>query len=133
MSTSQPEVKNEENKTRRSKAKTKLIDYVKNIKNIKGIKKIIPKKKEKPVETPSGKLTRKQQKAKQKAELKKNKKPRRRAFPIWLRIIIVLLLCAIAVVVGAMVGFGVIGSGKPSDALDMDTWRHIFEIITKTK
>lgn len=77
--------------------------------------------------------TRKQQKAKQKAEKKKNKKPKRRAFPIWLRIIVVLLLCTIAVVLGAIVGYGIVGSGKPSDALDMDTWRHIVELVTKTE
>ncbi|ASN07280.1 hypothetical protein CFK40_03250 [Virgibacillus necropolis] len=77
--------------------------------------------------------TRKQQKAKRKAEKKQNKKPRRRAFPIWLRIIVVILLCAIALVIGAIVGYAIIGSGKPSDALDMDTWRHIIEIVTKTE
>ncbi|MFZ3578252.1 DNA-directed RNA polymerase subunit beta [Virgibacillus sp. DJP39] len=84
-------------------------------------------------ELSSEKLTRKQQKKKQKAEKKKNKKPKRRVFPIWLRIIVVLLLCSLAVVAGAVVGYGIIGSGKPSDALDMETWRHIFDIVTEKK
>lgn len=122
MSNSQPEMKHEEKKTRSSKPKLKD--------RLMGL---IPKKKEKPENTSSGKITRKEQKAKQKAEKKKNKKPRRRAFPIWLRLIVVILLCAIALFLGAIIGFGVIGSGKPSDALDMDTWRHIFDIVTEKK
>ncbi|ASK62101.1 hypothetical protein CFK37_07965 [Virgibacillus phasianinus] len=124
MSNSQPELKSEEKQTRsnRPKLKDKL-------------KEMIPQGKAKSDETEAAaeKVTRKQQKAKQKAEKRKKKKPRRRVFPIWLRIIVVLLLCAIALVVGAVVGYGVVGSGKPSDALDMDTWRHIIDIVTKTK
>nr|WP_245835825.1 DNA-directed RNA polymerase subunit beta [Virgibacillus ndiopensis] len=78
-------------------------------------------------------VTREQQKKKQKEEKKLNKKPRRRVFPIWLRIIVVLILCAVALLVGLMVGYGVIGDGKPSDALEMDTWQHIIDIVKKNK
>lgn len=117
MSNSQPEIK----KTRRMRPRLKD-----------KIKRLLSRKKKQPVPTSSGKVTRKEQKAKQKAEKRKNK-PRRRAFPIWLRIIVVLLLIAIALITGAMVGYGIIGNGKPSDALDMDTWRHIFDIVTKNK
>jgi hypothetical protein len=63
---------------------------------------------------------------------KKEKIGRRRILPIWLRILIVLLLSAVALVVGVMVGYGVIGDGKPSDALEWETWEHIWNFVTKT-
>ena len=53
-----------------------------------------------------------------------------RLFPIWLRIFIVIALVALAAVLGAMVGFGVIGDGKPADALKWETWQHIFDIMS---
>lgn len=53
-----------------------------------------------------------------------------RLFPIWLRIIIVIALFALAAVLGAMVGFGVIGDGKPADALKWETWQHILDIMS---
>ena len=53
-----------------------------------------------------------------------------RLFPIWLRIIIVLVLVAFAAVLGAMVGFGVIGDGEPADVLKWETWQHIFDIMS---
>lgn len=74
---------------------------------------------------------RRQQRLKLKAERKKSKKPRRRIFPIWLRIIVVLICCVVALAVGLMIGFGVIGEGDPSDALKMETWKHIIDIVTK--
>lgn len=57
-----------------------------------------------------------------------------RIFPIWLRIILVLLLLIGAAVVGAMVGYGIIGDGNPGDVLKKETWVHILDIINgKTK
>ncbi|MGH2316940.1 DNA-directed RNA polymerase subunit beta [Planococcus sp. SE5232] len=53
-----------------------------------------------------------------------------RLFPIWLRIIIVIALVALAAVLGAMVGFGVVGDGEPADALKWETWQHIFDIMS---
>ncbi|MGI8316633.1 DNA-directed RNA polymerase subunit beta [Halobacillus mangrovi] len=61
------------------------------------------------------------------------RKARRRILPIWLRIIIVLLLSALALVLGLMVGYGVLGDGKPTDALNWETWQHIWDIVTKTE
>ena len=52
-----------------------------------------------------------------------------RLFPIWLRIILVLILLFGAGIVGVMFGYGVIGDGKPIDALKTDTWQHIFDIM----
>ena len=53
-------------------------------------------------------------------------------FPIWLRVILVLAMLAGAIVLGVMVGYGVIGDGKPSDALKLETWQHIFDIMGGT-
>ncbi|GAA0420406.1 DNA-directed RNA polymerase subunit beta [Virgibacillus sp. AGTR] len=88
-------------------------------------------KKDRPVEA-EGK-TRKSQKQKQKQERKMGKRPRLRIFPIWLRIIVVLLFCAIALVAGLMIGYGVIGDGTPVDVLKKETWQHIIDIVTKTE
>lgn len=52
-----------------------------------------------------------------------------RLFPIWLRIILVLLLVVIAGAAGLMIGFGVIGSGEPLNALKWETWQHMLDII----
>ncbi|MCM3744154.1 DNA-directed RNA polymerase subunit beta [Sporosarcina luteola] len=52
-----------------------------------------------------------------------------RLFPIWLRIVIVLLLLAGAAVLGVIIGYGYIGDGQPADALKKETWIHILDII----
>lgn len=52
-----------------------------------------------------------------------------RLFPIWLRIVLVLILLIIAAVSGLMIGFGVIGDGEPLNALKKETWLHILDII----
>ncbi|MDC3425009.1 DNA-directed RNA polymerase subunit beta [Aquibacillus sp. 3ASR75-11] len=77
------------------------------------------------------KAKRKEQRIKQKEEKKQNKKPKRRIFPIWLRIIVVLLLCGLALIAGLMLGFGVIGDGNPTDILDRSIWEHILNLINK--
>lgn len=77
------------------------------------------------------KKSRQQQRAEQKKEKKKRRKPRRRIFPIWLRLIVVAALCAAGLVLGAMVGYGVIGDGDPQDVLKKETWIHIYDIVFK--
>lgn len=52
-----------------------------------------------------------------------------RLIPIWLRVVLVLLLLIIAGASGLMIGFGVIGSGEPFDALKMVPWQHILDIM----
>lgn len=135
MSNSQPEVKTEEKETQPEGKRKKLFSKRKEKpeKAIPGKTTRSKQKARQEEEVASENLTRKQQKAKRKAEKKKNKKPRRRAFPIWLRIIVVLLLCVGALVLGAVVGYGVIGNGKPSDAFEMETWRHVLDIVMKTE
>ncbi|TWT03539.1 DNA-directed RNA polymerase subunit beta [Planomicrobium sp. CPCC 101079] len=56
-----------------------------------------------------------------------------RLFPIWLRILMVLAIIAVAMVLGVMVGYGVIGDGEPSDALKWRTWQHIIDIMSGQK
>ena len=64
-------------------------------------------------------------------KVKKQKKQRIRVFPIWLRIIVVLILFALCLILGVIVGYGVIGDGNPTDALDLQTWQHILDIVQK--
>jgi hypothetical protein len=52
-----------------------------------------------------------------------------RLLPIWLRIVLVLLLLAGAAILGAIVGYGYVGDGQPSDVLKKETWIHILDII----
>ncbi|WNB92351.1 DNA-directed RNA polymerase subunit beta [Bacillus sp. NEB1478] len=56
---------------------------------------------------------------------------RKRSFPIWLRLL--LLVCGIIVcfVVGTMVGYGVLGDGKPMNVFEKETWTHIVDLVEK--
>lgn len=56
-----------------------------------------------------------------------------RLIPIWLRLVIIILLLSFSLMSGMMVGYGVIGDGKPMDALKQSTWTHIVDIINKEK
>lgn len=62
---------------------------------------------------------------------KRPRKSRRRIFPIWLRLIVVILLCALALMIGLMIGYGILGDGSPTDILKMDAWKHIVDIVKK--
>ncbi|MBY6037304.1 DNA-directed RNA polymerase subunit beta [Fictibacillus nanhaiensis] len=55
----------------------------------------------------------------------------KRSFPIWLRLL--LLICGIVVcfAVGTMVGYGVIGDGKPMNVFEKETWTHIIDLVEK--
>lgn len=59
----------------------------------------------------------------------KAKRVRVRLFPIWLRVIVVGILLAASLAGGLMVGYGIIGEGNPSDALEKSTWQHIYDIV----
>jgi len=54
-----------------------------------------------------------------------------RLFPIWLRIIVVVLLVIVAFVVGSMIGYGVIGDGNPTGVLEKSTWTYIIDLVNK--
>lgn len=57
----------------------------------------------------------------------------KRSFPIWLRLL--LLVCGIIVcfAVGTMVGYGVLGDGKPMNVFEKETWTHIIDLVEKEK
>jgi hypothetical protein len=59
------------------------------------------------------------------------RRPRRRLVPIWLRLVIVFVLILLSGMIGAMVGYGVIGEGNAWDALKPATWQHIVDLIEK--
>lgn len=69
----------------------------------------------------------------EKADAKKTRWVQIRMFPIWLRIIIVLVLLIIAAALGSMIGYGVIGDGSAKDALKWETWQHIIDIMSGKK
>jgi|SRR5690625_184919 len=77
-------------------------------------------------------LTRRQFKKEKKQKAKgKHVKRRRRVFPIWLRIIVMSLLCAIALIIGAMIGYSILGDGSARDVLEKGTWQHIIDIVKR--
>ncbi len=52
-----------------------------------------------------------------------------RLFPIWLRIILVLVLLVITALLGAIIGYSVIGDGATIELFKKETWTHITDII----
>ncbi|WP_192987672.1 DNA-directed RNA polymerase subunit beta [Carnobacterium mobile] len=48
-----------------------------------------------------------------------------------LKVLLVLVLIAIALILGVMVGYGILGDGNPFAIFDMSTWGHIFSYFTK--
>lgn len=62
---------------------------------------------------------------------KRKKREIIRIFPIWLRIIVIILLAAGALAAGLMVGYGVMGDGTATDIFKTETWQHIADIVTK--
>jgi predicted histidine transporter YuiF (NhaC family) len=67
---------------------------------------------------------------KEKKTREKKKRIRIRLIPIWLRIIIVILLLAASIVLGAMFGYAVMGDGKAKDIFEKSTWTHIIDLVT---
>ncbi|KYD07047.1 hypothetical protein B4102_1992 [Heyndrickxia sporothermodurans] len=66
-----------------------------------------------------------------KASTKEKRKVRVRLIPIWLRVIIVIFTLFISLILGVIIGYGVIGDGKPMDALKKSTWSHIIDLVNK--
>lgn len=61
----------------------------------------------------------------------RNKRIRVRLIPVWLRVIIVAVLMVIAICIGAIIGYSVLGDGKPTDVFKKSTWTHIMDIVDK--
>ncbi|WP_110928347.1 DNA-directed RNA polymerase subunit beta [Bacillus massiliglaciei] len=54
-----------------------------------------------------------------------------RLLPIWLRLILICLFAAAAVVLGAIVGYSVFGGGEFVDVFKKSTWTHIVDIVNQ--
>ncbi|MDP4171690.1 MAG: DNA-directed RNA polymerase subunit beta [Bacillota bacterium] len=74
-----------------------------------------------------------------KAKNQDEKKPQERIkwdvrlFPIWLRLIVLFVALIGVLLTGAVVGYSVVGKGKMADALKMETWTHIHDLVVKEK
>jgi hypothetical protein len=83
----------------------------------------------------------KTEEVKTREELKQNKKiksdqtkevkVRIRLFPIWLRLLIIVLVLAGSLLAGVAVGYGIIGNGEVKDAFKESTWTHILDLVKK--
>ncbi|MEK4484622.1 DNA-directed RNA polymerase subunit beta [Psychrobacillus sp. FSL H8-0484] len=81
--------------------------------------------------TEEGKISGRQQRRLEKeqaTDVKTTKWVQIRMFPIWLRILLIIVLFAGAAALGLMVGYGVLGDGSPKDALKWETYQHILDI-----
>ncbi|MCB5239983.1 DNA-directed RNA polymerase subunit beta [Niallia circulans] len=74
-----------------------------------------------------------EQKEKQNTEemASSKRKIRVRLFPIWLRIIVIILIMAVSVLAGAIVGYSVMGDGRVNDTFKKETWAHISNLINE--
>ncbi|HZW67722.1 MAG TPA: DNA-directed RNA polymerase subunit beta [Pseudogracilibacillus sp.] len=54
-----------------------------------------------------------------------------RVFPIWLRILVVFILAFLALALGLMFGYSVMGDGNALDVFKKATWQHIVDIVTE--
>jgi Mn2+/Fe2+ NRAMP family transporter len=83
-------------------------------------------------------LNKNNQEATTREQVKKEKKTREnkkrirvRLIPIWLRIIIVLILLAVSIMLGAMFGYAIMGGGEAKDIFEKSTWTHILDLVNK--
>jgi hypothetical protein len=74
-----------------------------------------------------------QEKNKADASPVKYERVRIRLIPIWLRLILLVALIFISTTVGAVVGYGMLGNGKPADVFKESTWTHIRDLVDKGK
>ena len=59
------------------------------------------------------------------------KKIRVRFFPIWLRIVLLVVFVFIFLMAGAAIGYGVVGGGNAIDVFKTSTWTHIQDLVDK--
>ena len=63
--------------------------------------------------------------------MEQKKKIKVRLLPIWLRLLIVAGLIVLMVIIGALIGYSVIGGGHPIDVFKPSTWTHIVDIVNQ--
>ncbi|MFS7002114.1 DNA-directed RNA polymerase subunit beta [Carnobacterium maltaromaticum] len=60
-----------------------------------------------------------------------NKKEKMGAIPTPLKVLIVIAVIILTFLIGAMIGFGLLGDGNPFAVFSQNTWEHIFSFFTK--
>jgi len=60
-----------------------------------------------------------------------DKLPRVRLIPIWLRLVLLVVFVFISAIVGAFIGYCVVGGGSPMDVVTGSAWRHIIDLVSK--
>lgn len=60
-----------------------------------------------------------------------NKRIRIRLIPIWLRIVLLVILTGVFALLGATIGYSVLGNGNAGDVLKGSTWTHIIDLVEK--
>ncbi|WP_416147734.1 DNA-directed RNA polymerase subunit beta [Salipaludibacillus sp. HK11] len=82
-----------------------------------------------PAETDEKQMSKREQRRKDRKREKK-KPGRIRLIPIWVRLVLLIAVLLGSAILGAMIGFGIIGDGgNPRDVLEEDTWFHIYDMI----
>ena len=61
-------------------------------------------------------------------EKQANGKIRVRMIPIWLRLVLLLAGIVCMATLGTLIGYSVIGDGKPFEIFDKKTWTHIIDL-----
>lgn len=74
-------------------------------------------------------LTRKEQK--EKAKQDKKEKAHKKRIPWWAMILLWIIIGCIALILGAVAGYGFLGDGEPLDALKYETWKHVIDLVKK--
>lgn len=68
-----------------------------------------------------------------KEEKRSKQRVRIRLIPIWLRLILIIIISLASLASGLMIGYGVMGDGKPKDVFKEKTWTHIIDLVKEDK
>lgn len=69
------------------------------------------------------------EKASETTAVKSGKKTKLRAFPLWLRVVVFIVVLALVISLGLFVGYSMLGGGEAADIFKLGTWEHIFDIM----
>lgn len=88
----------------------------------------------KPIQEEPARNTRTKQEVKSETEEATKTKPVRwvqiRILPIYVRVLLVIILLVAAAIIGALIGYSVLGDGSASGIFQKETWTHIFDIMS---
>ena len=63
------------------------------------------------------------------AAVQNGKKTKLRAFPLWLRVIVFIVVLVAVVLLGLWIGYSLLGGGDAADVFKLGTWEHILNIM----